>query len=193
MEGTLQQDTKLVHAAVSPEEKTGAILTPLYLSTTFVQESVEKYLAKGFSYSRTNNPTTTTLENKLAAVEGGYGASAFGTGMAATTSAISATMKAGDHCVITDCSYGGTNRSCREFFTPLGMEFTFVDFRDPEIVKKAMKPNTKLVFSETPANPLLSLCDIEAITKIAHEGGAKHVVDTTFGPPVFLKALDHGA
>merc|ERR550537_152478 len=164
MEGTLQQDTKLVHAAVTPEEKSGAVLTPLYLSTTFVQESVEKYLAKGYSYSRTNNPTTTTLENKLAAVEGGYGSSCFGTGMAATTSAISATMKAGDHCVITDCSYGGTNRSCREFFTPLGMEFDFVDFRDPEIVKKHMKPNTKLVFSETPANPVLSLTDIQAIS-----------------------------
>merc|ERR550537_734735 len=193
MEGTLQQDTSLVHAAVSPDEKSGAILTPLYLSTTFCQESVEKYLAKGYSYSRTNNPTTTALETKVAELEGGFGASCFGTGMAATTSAISATMKTGDHCVITDCSYGGTNRSCREFFTPLGMEFTFVDFRDPEIVKKAMKPNTKLVFSETPANPLLSLCDIEEITKIAHAGGAKHVVDTTFGPPVFLKALDHGA
>merc|ERR550537_1856186 len=135
MEGTLQQDTKLVHAAVEPDEKTGAILTPLYLSTTFVQDSVEEYLAKGFSYSRTNNPTTSALEAKLADLENGYGACAFGTGMAATTSAISATMKAGDHCVISDCSYGGTNRSCREFFTPLGMEFTF-DFRDVENIKK---------------------------------------------------------
>merc|ERR1719440_2008526 len=193
MPGPLQEDTKLVHAAVSPDEKTGAILTPLFLSTTFTQESVDKYLAKGYSYSRTNNPTTTALETKLAEIENGYGAAAFGTGMAATTSCISATMKAGDHCVITDCSYGGTNRSCREFFTPLGMEFTFVDFRDPEIVKKAMKPNTKLVFSETPANPLLSLCDIEEITKIAHAGGAKHVVDATFATPIMLRPLDHGA
>merc|ERR1719271_1484513 len=102
-------------------------------------------------------------------------------------------MKAGDHCVITDCSYGGTNRSCREFFTPLGMEFSFVDFRDPENVKKAMKSNTKLVFSETPANPLMSLCDIEAISKIAHDGGAFHAVDATFATPVMLRPLDHGA
>merc|ERR1712241_1370825 len=108
------------------------------LSTTFVQESVEKYLAKGYSYSRTNNPTVTALEQKLAAVEGGTGACAFGTGMAATTAAISATMKKGDHCVITECSYGGTNRSCREFFTPLGMEFTFTDFRDLDGIKKAI-------------------------------------------------------
>jgi cystathionine beta-lyase/cystathionine gamma-synthase len=193
MSGQLNMDTEIVHAAVSPEPKSGAVLTPLFLSTTFVQDSVEQYLAKGFSYSRTNNPTTSALEKKLAIVENGFGASAFGTGMAATTSAISATMKAGDHCVITDCSYGGTNRSCREFFTPLGMEFSFVDFRDPEIVKKAMKSNTKLVFSETPANPLLSLCDIEEISRIAHEGGAKHVVDATFATPIMCKPLDHGA
>jgi len=193
VEGGSKLDTSLVHSAVSPEPKTGAILTPLFLSTTFVQDSVEEYLAKGFSYSRTNNPTTSVLEAKLADLENGYGACAFGTGMAATTSAISATMKAGDHCVISDCSYGGTNRSCREFFTPLGMEFDFVDFRDPEIVKKAMKPNTKLIFSETPANPVLSLTDIEAISKIAKDAGAKHVVDATFATPVICRPLDHGA
>jgi len=189
----MKLDTGLVHSAVSPEPKTGAILTPLFLSTTFIQESVEKYLDKGFSYSRTNNPTVSALEAKLAACENGFGSSVFGTGMAATTSAISATMKNGDHCVISDCSYGGTNRSCREFFTPLGMTFDFVDFRDPENVRKAMKPNTKLVFSETPANPVLSLTDIEAVSKIAHEGGAKHVVDATFATPVICRPLDHGA
>jgi len=183
----------LVHAAVEPEQRSGAILTPLFLSTTFVQDSVELYLKKGYSYSRTNNPTVTALEKKLAAVENGAGACAFGTGMAATTSAISATMQAGDHCVITDCSYGGTNRSCREFFTPMGMEFTFTDFTDPENVRKAMKPNTKLIFSETPANPLLSLCDIEEISKIAKSAGAKHVVDATFATPVMCRPLDHGA
>merc|ERR1719440_1721177 len=193
MAGELKQDTELVHAAVTPEKESGAVLTPLFLSTTFVQDSVEEYLAKGYSYSRTNNPTVTALEKKLATLEMGAGACAFGTGMAATTAAISATMKAGDHCVITDCSYGGTNRSCREFFTPLGMEFTFCDFRDPETVRKAMKPNTKLVFSETPANPTLSLCDVAAITEVAHANGAKHVVDTTFATPVMLKALDWGA
>jgi len=193
IEGPVNLETDLVHAGVSPETGSGAILTPLFLSTTFVQDSVEDYLKKGYSYSRTNNPTTKALELKLAEIERGAGASAFGTGMAATTSAICATMKAGDHCVITDCSYGGTNRSCREFFTPLGLEFSFVDFQDPENVRKAMKPNTKLVFSETPANPLLTLCDIEAISEIAKEGGAKHVVDATFATPVICRPLDHGA
>merc|ERR1719440_815206 len=184
-------DTDLVHSGVSPEKESGAILTPLYLSTTFVQESVDKYLDKGYSYSRTNNPTVTALEKKVAELENGFGSSCFGTGMAATTSAICATMKAGDHCVITECSYGGTNRSCREFFTPLGMEFTFVDFTDPENVRKAMKPNTRLVFSETPANPLLTLVDIEAVSKIAHEAGAFHVCDATFATPVICRPLDH--
>mmetsp|Transcript_13823 Transcript_13823/g.34663 ORF Transcript_13823/g.34663 Transcript_13823/m.34663 type:complete len:419 (+) Transcript_13823:100-1356(+) len=193
MQGPMALETDLVHAAVEPEQKSGAILTPLFLSTTFVQDSVDLYLAKGYSYSRTNNPTVTALEKKLATLENGAGACAFGTGMAATTSAISATMKTGDHCVITDCSYGGTNRSCREFFTPLGMEFTFTDFRDPENIRKAMKPNTKLIFSETPANPLLSLCDIEEISKIAKSAGAKHVVDATFATPVICRPLDHGA
>jgi len=192
MEGKLQADTEFVHAAVTPDEKTGAVLTPLYLSTTFTQESVEKYLDKGFSYSRTNNPTVSALEAKVAILEGGFGSACFGTGMAATTSAISATMKTGDHCIITECSYGGTNRSCREFFTPLGMEFTFCDFTDPENVKKALKPNTKLIFSETPANPTLTLTDLEAVSKIAHDHGALHVCDATFATPVMLKPLDHG-
>merc|ERR1719161_695158 len=189
----LHTETKLVHAGVDPDPITGAILTPVYQSTTYVQESVDEYLAKGYSYSRTNNPTVTVLEEKLAKLENGVGAPAFGTGMAATTTTICGTMKAGDHCVITDCSYGGTNRICREFFKPLDMEFDFVDFTNPENVKKAMKPNTKLIFSETPANPTLSLCDVEAISKIAHARGAKHVVDATFATPVMLKPLDHGA
>jgi cystathionine beta-lyase/cystathionine gamma-synthase len=133
------------------------------------------------------------LETKLAVLEGGSGACAFGTGMAATTSAISAVMKAGDHCVITDCSYGGTNRSCREFFTPLGMEFTFVDFTNLDNIRNAIKPNTKLIFSETPANPVLTLCDLDEISKIAKEAGAKHVCDATFATPVMLRPLDHGA
>merc|ERR1740130_1547357 len=103
MDGPMKMDTDLVHAAVSPEEKTGAILTPLYLSTTFVQESVDKYLAKGYSYSRTNNPTVSTLEAKVAALEGGIGSTCVGTGMAATTIVLSTFLQQGDHCVISDC------------------------------------------------------------------------------------------
>lgn len=185
-------DTQVVHGGVNPNAETGAILTPVFLSTTFVQESVEKYLEKGYSYSRTNNPTVTVLEEKVAAIENGYGSICLGTGMAATTSVLAGFLNAGDHCIMTSCSYGGTNRVAREQFMPLGIEFTFVDMRDPENVAKAMKPNTKLVFSETPTNPTLQLVDLDAVSKIAHDNGALHVCDTTFATPYICRPLDHG-
>lgn len=185
-------DTKLVHEQIEPCNATGAILTPVYLSTTFVQESVDKYLNKGYSYSRTNNPTVSVLEEKVAAIENGYGSICVGTGMSATASCINAFMKAGDHCVITNCSYGGTNRICREQFIPLGMEFSFVDFTDPNIVEAAIKPNTKLIFSESPTNPTLTLADLSAISEIAKSKGILHVCDSTFATPYIMKPLDHG-
>mmetsp|Transcript_5443 Transcript_5443/g.8284 ORF Transcript_5443/g.8284 Transcript_5443/m.8284 type:complete len:429 (-) Transcript_5443:263-1549(-) len=185
-------DTDLVHGGVMPDEKSGAILTPVYLSTTFVQESVEKYLDKGYSYSRTNNPTVTMLEEKVAKIENGAGAICVGTGMSATASCINAFMNAGDHCVITNCSYGGTNRICREQFVPLGMEFDFVDFSDPANVEKAIKPNTKLIFSESPTNPTLTIADLEAISEIAKRHDLLHVCDSTFATPYIMRPLDHG-
>jgi len=169
------------------------VLTPVYMSTTFVQDSVEDYLAKGYSYSRSGNPTVRSLEQKIAAMENAYGATAVGTGMAATTLVISGFMNAGDHCVITDCSYGGTNRICREQFKPLGMEFDFVDFSNLDNIRKAIKPNTKLIFSESPTNPTLQIADIEGISAIAKEVGAVHVCDSTFATPVICRPLDHGA
>ena len=119
----LNIETKSVHAGVNPDPRTGAVLTPIFQSTTFVQDSVEEYLDKGFSYSRQANPTVRDLETRIAALENGFGATCVSTGMAATTTVISGTMNAGDHCVITESSYGGTNRICREQFMPLGMEF----------------------------------------------------------------------
>jgi len=185
-------DTQVVHGGVSPCPETGAILTPVYLSTTFVQESVDKYLDKGYSYSRTNNPTVTKLEEKVALLENGYGAICVGTGMSATASCINAFMKAGDHCVITNCSYGGTNRICREQFVPLGMEFDFVDFTDPQNVANAIRPNTKLIFSESPTNPTLTIADLSAISEIARSKGILHVCDSTFATPYIMRPLDHG-
>ena len=128
-------ETSLVHAGVDPEPRTGAVLTPIFQSTTYIQDSVDEYLEKGFSYSRTGNPTVNTLEAKIAALEGGAGAACFGTGMAATIALISACLKSGDHCVITECSYGGTNRACREMFAALGISFDFVDFTDVKTVE----------------------------------------------------------
>jgi len=188
----IEYDTKVVHAGVSPDPITGAILTPIYQSTTYIQDSIEEYLGKGFSYARTGNPTVTTLENKIAQLESGAGAACFGTGMAATISVISGTMKAGDHCVITDCSYGGTNRACRTMFTDMGMEFDFVDFVDVANIEKHIKPNTKLIFSESPANPTLTLTDLTAVSQLAKSRGILHVCDSTFATPIIQRPIELG-
>jgi len=185
--------TKAVHSGIAPDKKTGAILTPVYNSTVFVHESIEKFCAKGYNYSRHGNPTVAALEKKVSALENGFGTTAVGTGMSATTLVIAGIMKTGDHCVIANCTYGGTNRICREQFVPLGMEFDFIDFRDLDNIKKHMKPNTKLVFSETPSNPTLQIADIEAISTIAHEHGALHVCDSTFATPHIVRPMDWGA
>ena len=192
---TLGRSTDFVHShAVAPEPNTGAILTPIYASTTFTQESVEKYLEKGYSYSRTNNPTVKVLEDKMAILENGGGAVCTGTGMAATTLVMSAFLKSGDHCVITECSYGGTNRIARvQFKEHYDIDFSFVDFTDVETIRKACIPGkTKLIFSETPANPVLSLVDLEAVSALAKEIGAVHVCDATFATPVILRPLEFG-
>lgn len=181
-----------MHAGINPDTRTGAILTPIYQSTTYIQESVDKYLQKGYSYSRTSNPTVKVLEEKIAALEGGAGACCVGTGMAATIIVMTACLKAGDHCVITDCSYGGTNRAARIMFTDLGITFSFVDFRDPAVVEAAIQPNTKLIFSETPANPTLTLTDLAAVSAIAKGRGILHVCDSTFATPLMVKPILHG-
>ena len=185
--------SKVVHAAVEPDPQSGAILTPIFQSTTYIQESIEQYLERGYSYSRTNNPTVTTLEEKIAILEGGHGAACFGTGMAATIAVVSGMMKTGDHCVITNCSYGGTNRACRTMFTDMGMEFDFIDFTDVSNIEKYIKPNTKLIFSESPANPTLTLTDIPAVSALAKSKGIPHVVDSTFATPIIQRPIELGA
>ena len=153
---------------------------------------MDLYLDKGFSYSRTANPTVDTLERKIAELEGGAGASCFGTGMAATIAVVSATMKTGDHCVITNCSYGGTNRACRTMFTDMGMSFDFIDFTDISNIESYIKPNTKLIFSESPANPTLTLTDLSAVSALAKSRGIPHVCDSTFATPVIQKPIEFG-
>ena len=185
--------TKQIHAAVEPDPITGAILTPVYQATTFVQESVDQYLEKGFSYSRSGNPTVRVLERKIAILEGGADATCYSTGMAATNAVLMACLNEGDHAIVSDVAYGGTYRLCMTVFRRFGVEFSFVNTADPDAVRAAVRDNTKLIFTETPANPTLKLTDIRAISDIAEQRGIPHAVDNTFLTPYFQRPLELGA
>tara|TARA_B100000029_G_scaffold516414_2_gene629633 strand:+ start:1730 stop:2881 length:1152 start_codon:yes stop_codon:yes gene_type:complete len=185
--------TKLVRAGVRPDPETGAILTPIYQTTAFVQESVDEYLAKGYSYSRSGNPTVRVLEEKLTVLEGGYDCSCYSTGMAAIQALIQGCLSAGDHAVISDVAYGGTYRLCTEVYKRFGVEFTFVNTADLQAVKNAIQENTKLIFIETPANPTLKLTDIKAVSDISREKNIPLAVDNTFLTPYYQRPLELGA
>ena len=185
--------TKQIHAAVEPDPVTGSILTPVYQATTFVQESVDQYLEKGFSYSRSGNPTVRVLERKIAILENGADCTCYSTGMAAINAVLQACLNAGDHAVVSDVAYGGTYRLCTTVFRRFGVEFSFVNSADPDAVRKAVRDNTKLIFTETPANPTLKLTDIRAVSDIAEQHGIPHAVDNTFLTPYFQRPLELGA
>jgi len=185
--------SKQIHAGVTPDPTTGSILTPIYQSTTFVQDSVDSYLAKGYSYSRSGNPTVRVLEKKLAELEGGADCTAFTTGMSAVHGTMLAFLNAGDHAIVSDVAYGGTYRLCTQVLKRFGIEFTFADTADPDAVRAAVRDNTRLFLTETPANPTMKLSDIAAISGIARSQGAVHVVDNTFLTPYYQRALDLGA
>ena len=185
--------TKQIHAGVSPDPVTGSILTPIYQTTTYVQESVDQYMAKGFSYSRSANPTVSALEAKLTELEGGAATTCYGTGMSAVQAVMLAFLNAGDHAIISDVAYGGTYRLCTKILSRFGVEFTFADTSNPEEVRAAVRDNTRLIFTETPANPTLKLTDIAAISAIAREKGIPHAVDNTFLTPYFQRPLELGA
>jgi cystathionine beta-lyase/cystathionine gamma-synthase len=185
--------TKQIHAGVTPDPVSGSILTPIYQATTFVQESVDQYLSKGYSYSRSGNPTVRALEQKLTVLEGGVDGSCYSTGMAAEQAVFQALLNAGDHAVVSDVAYGGTYRLCTKILSRFGVEFTFADTSNPEAVRKALRQNTKLIFTETPANPTLKLTDIAAVSEIAKSRGIPHAVDNTFLTPYFQRPLELGA
>ena len=185
--------TKQIHAGVRPDPETGSILTPVYQSTTFVQNSVDEYLAKGYSYSRSGNPTVSALEEKLAILEDGVGCTAYATGMAAIQVVLQACLNAGDHAVVSDVAYGGTYRLCTKVFSRFGVEFSFVNTADTAAVEAAVRENTRLILTETPANPTLKLTDIAAVSAIARARNIPHAVDNTFLSPFYQKPLDLGA
>jgi cystathionine gamma-lyase len=185
--------TRQIHAGVTPDPATGAILTPIYQTTTYVQPSVDEYLAKGFSYSRSGNPTVRALEMKLADLEGGVDATCFATGMAAIQAAMLAFLNAGDHAVVSDVAYGGTYRLCTKVLSRFGVSFTFADTANPADVEKSLRENTRLILTETPANPTLKLTDIQAISEIARKRRVLHAVDNTFLTPFYQRPLELGA
>ena len=158
--------TKQIHAGVEPDAQTGAILTPIYQSTTFVQPSVDEYLSRGYSYSRSGNPTVRALETKLNALEEGFDCTCYATGMAAIQVVMQACLNAGDHAIVSDVAYGGTYRLCTKVFSRFGVEFSFVNTADAAEVEAAIKPNTRLILTETPANPNLKLTDILSLIHI---------------------------
>lgn len=185
--------TKQIHAGVTPDPTTGAILTPIHQSTTFVQPSVDEYMATGYSYSRSGNPTVRALEIKVATLEGGADAAAFGTGMAATNAVMLAMLNAGDHVIFSDVVYGGTYRLATQVYSRFGVEYDFVDTSDAANVAAAIRDNTRLIFTETPANPTLKLTDIDAVSAVAKAHGIPHCVDNTFLTPYYQRPFELGA
>jgi len=183
--------TRAIHAGQAPDPTTGAVMVPIYQTSTYVQ--VSPGVHKGYEYSRTDNPTRTAYQQCIAALEGGKHALAFASGLAAIDAIVHSFIKSGDHVLCCDDVYGGTFRIFDKVFKRLGIEFTFVDLSNLEATRKAWKPNTKMVWIETPTNPMLKVIDIEAVTKIAHEKGALSVVDNTFMSPYFQNPLKLGA
>lgn len=182
--------TICIHAGQDPDPSTGAIITPIFQTSTYVQEELGRH--KGFEYARTQNPTRAVVEANLAAIEGGRAAFAYASGLSAI-SAVMARLSQGDHVVVTDNTYGGTFRLCDKVLRRYGIQFSFVDTSDLEATERAMTPATKLVFIETPTNPVLRLTDIAAIAGIAHRHGALLAVDNTFASPVLQRPLELGA
>lgn len=186
-----QQCTRSVRGGASPDPATGALVSPIYQSTTFLQEGVGRH--KGFTYSRAANPSVDQLERALGEIEGGLPAVAFSTGMSAITTLFLTLLEAGDHVLVSDVVYGGTVRLLRQVLAKLGIEASFVDTSDASQVIAALKPRTKLVFIETPANPTLKLTDVSLAAEIAHSAGALLAVDNTFLTSVLQPVLDQGA
>jgi cystathionine beta-lyase/cystathionine gamma-synthase len=182
--------TRAVHAGQRPEPLAGAIMTPVYLTSTYVQEELGKN--KGYEYARGKNPTREALERNVAALEGGRHGFAFSSGMGCMDSLMKL-FRSGDHIVCGENVYGGTFRLFDKILRNFGLEFTYVDTRDPQRIEDAMKKTTRAVLVETPSNPLMRLTDIRAAADIAHRGDAILIVDNTFASPVFQRPFDLGA
>jgi cystathionine beta-lyase/cystathionine gamma-synthase len=182
--------TRAIHAGQRPEPLAGAIMTPVYLTSTYVQDALGEN--KGYEYARGKNPTREALERNVAALEGGRHGFAFSSGMGCVT-AIMMLFKAGDHIVCSENMYGGVFRLFDKILQNFGLTFSWVDTRDPQRIADAMTPQTRLVFVETPSNPLMRITDLRAAADVAHRGGALLLVDNTFSSPYFQRPFQFGA
>ena len=182
--------TTAIHAGQEPDPTTGAIITPIFQTSTYVQDALGQH--KGFEYARTQNPTRLALEKNLAALEGGLHAHCFASGMSAIH-AVMLLLQAGDHVIVSDNTYGGTYRLCERVLRPFGLNFSYVDTTDIAQVEAAVRLETKLVFLETPTNPVMQVADLEAIGQLTKERGLRLAVDNTFMSPYFLRPIEWGA
>jgi cystathionine beta-lyase len=182
--------TKAVHAGVKPDPVTGAIMTPIYQTSTYVQESPGKH--HGYEYSRTHNPTRDALQASLAALENARYGLCFSSGLGAIDAVVKL-LQPGDEVISTNDLYGGTYRIFTKIFQPFGIVFRFVDMTKPEEVQEAVNNKTKLIWAETPTNPMMSIVDLEAIARIAQSAGALFAVDNTFATPALQNPMDAGA
>lgn len=183
-------DTKLIHAGVHPDPTTGAIMTPIYQTSTYVQAGPGDH--KGYEYARTQNPTRTVLQNALAAIENGKYGLCFGSGMAATDAVIKLLMP-GDEVIVSNDLYGGTYRIMTRVFASYGIKFHFIGMHDAHNISKYINAHTKMVWIETPTNPLLNVIDIAACAEITKKHNLTLVCDNTFASPYLQTPLDHGA
>ena len=183
--------TDAIHAGQEPDPTTGAVTIPIYQTSTYVQQGLGKH--KGFEYARTQNPTRMALEKNMAMLERGVAGYAFASGMAATTSVTQLLLKQGDHAICGENVYGGTFRLFDKIVKHYGIEFTYVNTSKLDEVERAIRPNTKMIFVETPTNPLMSITDIPAVCDIAHRSNCRVIVDNTFMSPYFQRPLEFGA
>lgn len=182
--------TRAVHAGQEADPLAGAVMTPIYQTSTYVQEGIGRH--KGYEYARTRNPTREAAERNVAALEGGRYGYAFASGLAALD-AILKLLSEGDHVVCGENVYGGTHRQMTHIWSRLGLRFTFVDPGDLDAVAAAVTPRTRLVYAETPTNPMMRLCDLSGTAEIARRADALFAVDNTFATPCFQLPLTHGA
>ncbi len=183
-------ETRAIHAGQQPDPVTGAVVTPMYLTSTYAHSSPGEH--KGYEYTRSHNPTRRAYENCVANLEGGRFGFAFASGSIATATVVQM-LSSGDHVVCCDDLYGGTYRQFEQVFTRFGLQFTYADLSEPASLEAALRPNTKMIWLESPSNPMMKLVDIAALAEIAHSSDAFVVVDNTFLSPYFQRPIELGA